>query len=239
MSPEQIKQKIKGKQSYTLNIPESVTDRIIKNARDCMGSLAAKREEMFVLFEERRMAYENAKREFQETKDLIDSIDEDVRQQHLIVDALESFKSKDDPGKRIQFHSDTTMTATEPKGKRPRLVRWQDEAVTILEDKKRFMPAEEIFDLIVQKQHVKEALKLMKTAKAISTVKGTTVDNLVSHALKVSRGEWNGRFKPSFTVYKELIGLVNWVDEKQNPVEPFNAQFLPKRLQREQSVANG
>lgn len=237
MNPEEIKQRIKGKQAYTLNLSDSMTDRIVQNAQDSINSLTVKREEMFALFEEKREAYERAQREFQETREIIDGIDEDIRQQNLIVDALVNFKSKDEPGKRIQLHGDGEAPAAE-KGKRPRLVSWQDEAVSVLTETARFMPADEVFDLIVQKPHVQEALKQMKTAKAMSTVKGVTVDNLISHALKVAQGEWKGRFKPSFTVYKDLIGLVEWVDDKQNPVEPFNAQFQHKRLQREQPAAN-
>lgn len=233
MSPEQIKQNIKGKQAYTLNITGSMTDRMVQNAKDCMDSLAARREELLPQFDEKRQAYETAQREFQEVKAAIDAIDEDVRQQHLVVDALVNFQQKEEPGKRIQIHSNAEEADAAAKTKRPRLISWTDEASDILTEKGKFMSAEEVFDLIVQKPHVQEALKQMKTAKTMSTVKGVTVDNIISHALKVSRGEWRGRFGPTFTVYKDLIGLVGWVDAANNPVDPYNQQFVHKKLQRE------
>lgn len=233
MSPEQIKQNIKGKQAYTLNITGSMTDRMVQNAKESMDSLATRREELLPQFEEKRQAYETAQREFQEVKNAIDAIDEEVRQQHLIVDALVNFQQKDEPGKRMQLHGSTEEAEAANKTKRPRLVSWTDEAEEVLKENSKFMPADEVFDIIVKKPHIQEALKQMKTAKTMSTVKGVTVDNIISHALKVARGEWRGRFAPTFTVYKEMIGLVGWVDASNNPLEPFNQQFVHKKLQRE------
>lgn len=234
MSPEQIKQNLKGKQAYTLNITGSMTDRMVQNAKEAMDNLAARREELLPQFEEKRQAYETAQREFQDLKNAIDTIDEDVRQQHLIVDALVNFQQKEEPGKRMQIHgSAEEADAANNKTKRPRLISWTDEAEEVLKENSRFMPAEEVFDIIVKKPHIVEALKQMKTAKTMSTVKGVTVDNIISHALKVARGEWRGRFAPTFTVYKDLIGLVGWVDASNNPIDPFNQQFVHKKLHRE------
>lgn len=233
MDPEQIKQNIKGKQAYTLNITGSMTERMVQNAKECMDNLTAKREELLPQFEEKKGALEAAQREYQEARAAIDALDEELRQQHLIVEALTNFHHKDEPGKRMQIHGTAEEAEAAEKVKRPRLISWTDEASAILTDTGKFMPAEEVFDLIVQKPHVQDALKQMKTGKAISTVKGVTVDNIISHALKVSRGEWRGRFGPTFTVYKDLIGLVGWVDASNNPKEPYNQQFVPKKLQRE------
>lgn len=237
MSPEEIKQTLKGKQPYTLNISESMTERMLQNAKDIVAHLLGKREDLLPLFEEKRRAYEEAQRTFQEVKAQIDAVDEEVRQQNLVVEALTSFKTKDAPGKRLQLHADGETPAPE-KSKRPRLISWQDEASTVLNETKRFMRADEIFDRIVQKQHIQDALKQMKTGKNLSTMKGVTTDNFIAHALKVSRGEWNARFAPTLTLYKELIGLVEWVDKDGKVLEPYNQQFLPKRLQREQAAAS-
>lgn len=236
MSPEQIKQSLKGKQAYTLNISESMTERMLQNAKDIVSHLQSTREEMLPLFEEKRQAYEAAQRAFQETKNEIDGIDEEVRQQQLVVEALTNFKTKDAPGKRLQLHSDGEAPPPE-KGKRPRLISWQDEASIVLNDTKRFMRAEDVFDLIMQKQNVQDALKQMKTGKNVSTIKSLTVDNFISHAMKVSKGEWNARFPPTLTLYKDLIGLVGWVKDGK-AVEPYNQQFQHKKLQREQPAAS-
>lgn len=233
MSPEQIKQNLKGKQAYTLNITGTMTDRMVQNARESMDNLAARREELLPQFEEKRQAYETAQREFQDAKAAIDTIDEEVRQQQLVVDALVNFQQKDEPGKRMQIHGSAEDAEAANKTKRPRLISWTDEAEEVLKENSKFMPADEVFDIIVKKPHIQEALKQMKTAKTMSTVKGVTVDNIISHALKVSRGEWRGRFGPTFTVYKDLIGLVGWVDASNNPVEPYTQQFVHKKLQRE------
>lgn len=234
MDPEKIKQNIKGKQAYTLNITDSMTERMVQNAKECMDNLTTKREELLPQFEEKRQAFETAQREFQEARAAIDALDEDMRQQHLIVEALTNFHQKDETGKRMQIHGSAEQAEAAEKGKRQRLISWTDEAEAVLTETGRFMPADEVFDRIVQKPNVQDALKQMKTGKNMSTVKGVTVDNLISHALKVARGEWRGRFGPTFTVYKDLIGLVGWVDSSNNPVEPYNQQFIPKKLQREQ-----
>jgi hypothetical protein len=237
MNSDQIKQSIQGKQAYTLNINSSMTERMVQNANECMDRLAAKRDELLPQFEEKRQAFETAQSEFQKARAAIDALDEEMRQQRLIVDALTNFHHKEEEGKRLRIHGNAEEAEAANRPKRERLISWTDEASAVLTESGKFMQAGDVFDAIVQKPHVREALKQMKTAKSMSTMKAVTVDNIISHALKVARGEWRGRFGPTFTVYKDLIGLVHWVDATNNPVEPYNQQFIPKKLQREQQPA--
>lgn len=233
MNSEELKQKMKGKQPYTLNLSDTMTERIVQNAKDQINKLQQSREELLPLFEEKRRAYEQAQREFNETKQQIDIIDEEVRQQSLLVEAMENFKENPTAEKRMRIHGDPQSPATQGRAEGGERISWQAEAVNALKELGRFIAADDLMDLLLQKPHIKEQMKNMKSGKFPSTLKATTVNNLIGHALKVSRGEWKGPAAPKFTVYKELLGLLEWVDKDNNPVEPFNAQFVPKRLQRE------
>jgi hypothetical protein len=240
MNAEELNQKMKGKQAYTLNLSDSMTDRMVQNAKDQIGKLLGTREELLPLFEEKRLAYEQAQREFNETKEYIDSLDEEVRQQQLIVEALLNFKANPSADKRMRVHSEPGETESGSRRGRTESgerISWQAEALTALKELGRFIPADDLLDIVFQKPHIKEQIKGMKSGKFPSTLKATTVNNLISHALKVSRGEWKGPAAPKFTVYKDLLGLLEWVDKDNNPVEPFKAQFVHKKLQRDAVAA--
>ena len=203
--------------------------------RNKSSALQATRDESFPEFLARREAVEEAQRAFNQSKDVLDKIDEEIRQQHLIIDALVNFKTKDDPDKRLRLHSEPGEESDKPARTRAKpdvRISWQAEAAEVLKGADKFLPAEEIFDLIVKKPHIQDLLKKMKSAKAMNTVKSLTVDNLTSHAVKVSMKNWNARFKPQFTVYKDMIGLIDWVDEENNPKDDHKSQFVHKRLER-------
>jgi hypothetical protein len=240
MNAEELNQKIKGKQPYTLNLSGGMTDRIVQNAKDQIIRLESSREELLPLFEEKRLAYEQAQREFNETKGTIDSIDEEIRQQNLILDVLVNFKDNPSPDKRMRIHGEPSETQTGSRRGRTESgerISWQAEALTALKELKQFVPAEDLLDIVLKKPHVQEQVKNMKSGKFPSTLKATTVNNLISHALKVSCGEWKGPAAPKFTLYKELLGLLEWVDKDNNPVEPYKSQFAPKKLQRDAATA--
>lgn len=235
MNHEEITQKIKNKQPYTLNISDGMTERMVQNAKDQISRLQSLREEAYPDFLAKREAVEDAQRSFTEAKAFMDGIDEEIRQQDLIVDALVNFKSKDDPSKRLRLHGEPEEEgaggekAPRTRAKPDVRISWQNEAAEVLRDTNKFMPAEEIFDIIVKRPHIQDALKKMKSAKAMNTVRTLTVENLTSHAVKVSMKNWNARFKPQFTIYKDLIGLLDWVDEDNNPKDDHKQQFS-KRL---------
>lgn len=236
MNHEEITQKIKNKQPYTLNISDGMTERMVQNAKEQISRLLATREEAYPVFLAKREAVDDAQRAFNESKAFMDTVDEEIRQQELIVDALVNFKSKDDPGKRLRLHGEPAEESAggekvpRARAKSDVRISWQHEAAEVLKETGKFMQAEEIFDTIVKRSHIQEALKKMKSAKAMNTVKTLTVDNLTSHAVKVSMKNWNARFKPQFTVVKEMIGLVDWVDEDNNPKDDHKAQFATKRI---------
>jgi len=240
MNAEELNQKIKGKQPYTLNLSGSMTDRMVQNAKDQITKLQGTREELLPLFDEKRLAYEQAQREFKEMKDYIDSLDEEVRQQQIIVDALVNFKENPSADKRMRIHSEPAEGETGSRRGRSESgerISWQAEALTALKELGKFIAADDLLDIVFQKPHIKEQIKGMKSGKFPSTLKATTVNNLISHALKVSRGEWKGPAAPKFTVYKDLLGLLEWVDKDNNPVEPYKVQFTHKKLQRDAPAA--
>lgn len=239
MNAEALSQKIKGKQPYTLNLSDNMTDRIVQNAKDQISKLQTTREEILPLFEEKRLAYEEAQREFNETKNYIDTLDEEVRQQEIIVDTLLNFKANPSAEKRMRIHSEPgeaesgSRRGRSESGER---ISWQAEALNALKELGKFIAADDLLNIVFQKPHIKEQIKGMKSGKFPSTLKATTVNNLLSHAIKVSRGEWKGPAAPKFTLYKDLLGLLEWVDKDNNPVEPYNAQFLHKKLQRDKTT---
>lgn len=236
MKSEELQQRIRAKQPYTLNISESMNERIIRNGLEKITVLQEQREVLLPDYEEKKRAAEEAQQALTRIREQMDALDEEMRQQQVLVDALLTFKSAEGEQKRIVIHSDSQAPAqTEKKRERaPRRISWIDEAEAVLTEQQRFMPADEIFSVIIEKPHIKDALKEMKSAKSISTVKAVTVDNLLSHALRVSRNEWNGRFPPTFTLYNDKMGLVSWVDEKNAPLAAYKAQFERKRLNREE-----
>jgi hypothetical protein len=240
MNAEELNQKMKGKQPYTLNISENMTERIVQNARHLIGKLEGDRADLLPLFEEKRLAYEQAQREFNDTKGTIDSIDEEIRQQNLVLEVLVNFKDNPSPDKRMRLHGEPGETETKTRRSRTESgerISWQAEALAALKELRQFIPADDLIDMVLQKPHIQEQVKNMKSGKFPSTLKATTVTNLISHALKVSRGEWKGPAAPKFTVYKDLLGLLEWVDKDNNPVEPYKNQFVHKKLQRGAAAA--
>lgn len=234
MNAEEIKQRIKGKQPYTLNISESMNERIIRNCLEKINALQQQRDVLQPDYDEKRRACEDAQRELAQVRERIDVLDEEMRQQQILVEALVNFKATEADQKRIVIHAETQDEPKATRQRAPRRISWIDEASAILTEQQRFMRADEIFALVVEKPHVKEALKEMKSAKSMSTVKAVTVDNLLSHALRVSKNEWNGRFPPTFTLYNDMMGLVSWVDESHAPLDAYKAQFEKKRLTRDE-----
>lgn len=240
MTTEQkIKNGLNGKQSFILNLNDSMSERIIANAHKEIRHMEGEKQTLMPAYKEKKEFYDLARKEFEEIKEQVDKWDNEIKQQQILIDTMALFRKNKTKEKVLQVN----VPPIKREGTAaPKRIAWLKEAAEVLETELRFMTPHEIYDKIVAKPHIQEAFKLMKSSSNPAGIRRTTTDSIVEHAVKVA-GRKLQSTNPIMTVYKDLIGLCEWVDDKNIPHPPMMKQFMyaenpsPKALPTSSSIA--
>lgn len=212
---------LNGHKTVIINLAEGMNDRIVLNSEEKIIQLERSKEAMLPTYNEKKDFFDLAQREYNEVKVQMENLDEEIRKQNIIIDTFKNFSK----------HKDRILQTTVEKEKRmgtkaPKRISWLDEACEVLSDTRKFMKPIDVFNAIIVKPHIQEAFKEMKSSKNPAAVKGTTIDNMIDHALKTVKGRYTAMFKPKLTVYKEKLGLPEWMDKDNIPQPKYMKEFM-------------
>lgn len=225
LQQQKIIRQISGKDAHVLNLSDSLQDRIVQNASSAIMALQASKAKLMPTYEEKKLQLELAQQEFNEVAVQMENIDNEVKEQELLVQTMTQFMKLDKKDKALRV----LAPAAEKKGTpAPKRIAWLDEAYKVLSEEGVFLSSKELVEKIVKQPHIQEIVKQMKSH--ISGTKTTAELNFISHAQITMRREdtWGRNFKPVLWIYKDMLGLYEWKGEDDIPLPPYMKQFMFK-----------
>jgi hypothetical protein len=224
---QKIENSIKGKQTFALNISDSMRATIIQNSREQIASLEGSLEKLMPAYTERKAFLDEALAHFNEIKVQVDNFNESIKNQKIVLDSFHHYSKQASDSKVIQFTKEKKTVVKSQAGKRQK-IDWLAEFETVLQEENKFMSFDDVFNIVITKDHILEVCKTMVTYSknpryAISPTKAAIFEHAIATAEKKNKG-W--KFKPVITVYKERLGLASWVDQLNVPQPKFMKEFM-------------
>lgn len=216
-----VEEGLKGKVPAIFNISNQQGDLIIGNAEVIIAQLEVSKENMRKVYEDTKAAFEEIQKDWMSVKTQWDNLNENIHDQQRLIAIMKHYRRIPDADKRLQ----TNVKA--PEGivyeSSVKRIKWLKGAVQVLKDANEFMELPKLVDLVLEIPEVLEEAKKSEKYKAVGLngPRWAGIESLTKHIKQVLKGKQESAlFKPTITMYKGLVGLVEWTTMEDGKVVP-------------------
>ncbi|HEY4062356.1 MAG TPA: hypothetical protein VGM30_10670 [Puia sp.] len=200
-----------------LNLTEKQVDKFIEIAEaDVAAGL--------VLLQEKQVPYKEAEQLFIEAKADYDTASTKLSENKLLLEELVRYRNNKRGDKDLRVLR-ATSNLDQPRPQQVKEFKWLPLAVGVLSELNRFVSPDDLYIIILQKNpEIQKSIDKKKARKEFRSRVTATLKKACEINPKRKRG------KQQIVVYKEKIGLFEWVDEEMIPKPSFMKDFMFRNL---------
>ena len=208
---------LQDKEFYALNLDDKSVQLSIKNAKYKIAEIKLLQEKFKPDYDEKRTFYEQVKKEFMVVQEQWNSLEQDIKDQEVLVTAFSKFFHSTNPHKRLQKMLDKK---DKPKGAdRDMNVSWIDECIKVLTKNGAFMTWNELWANFAENKELvasagKNKTKFMwQKSVAFKGIMKSIERKRIYSASKLG-------------MHQEKIGLSEWLDDNNFPYPLYLKEFM-------------
>jgi hypothetical protein len=198
-------------------LDEKMKETLLKVANLRLALIAKEMEEIQPEYQKEKEFFEEAKAKFEEWQSRWDNLEAEELEVNRLIQRF------------VHKENKPYVPAHKNKGRKIcNRIDWLGEAEAILKVQDRFMQPIEIWNIVIEQPNVKEQMKLMKSVQNnITSVRNATMTTWIKHAtMYKDDAAKTAYFKGRLTIYNNLLGLTQWVDQKNIPKPNYMKPFM-------------